>query len=103
LVTAAENTGKKSAVHQLAGLESGDRQPRRGAAAGGGILIEIGRAVEIVQGRERCRRGSTGSPARTTSKCTCGPVLRPVEPMRAMTSPFSTFSPTDTRFLRLCA
>ena len=42
--------------------------------------------------------GSTVRPLCETSKCTWGPVERPLEPIRAMVCPFLTFSPTWTRF-----
>jgi hypothetical protein len=40
--------------------------------------------------------GSTCRPLRTTSKCTCGPVERPVEPISAIESPRFTVWPTKT-------
>jgi len=41
-------------------------------------------------------RGSTCRPLRSTSKCTCGPVEWPVDPMSATASPRFTVSPTRT-------
>ena len=42
--------------------------------------------------------GLTRLPLCRTSKCTCGPVERPVEPIMATCCPFLTVSPTSTRW-----
>src|SRR5579885_3690803 len=47
--------------------------------------------------------GSTTRPRYQTSKCTCGPVERPVEPTSEITSPACTRSPTCASSLLLCA
>src|SRR4030088_1589454 len=48
-------------------------------------------------------RGLTCRPLRSTSKCTCGPVERPVDPMSATASPRFTIVPTLTSVRWLCA
>ena len=47
--------------------------------------------------------GLTAAPPMYISKCTCGPVERPVLPLSAIGSPCSTFWPTFTSSLLLCA
>ena len=48
------------------------------------------------------RTGLISRPFLITSKCTCGPVERPEEPISAILKPFSTVSPTETRIFELC-
>ena len=55
------------------------------------------------QGARMNFRGLTTRPCLCTSKCTCGPVERPVLPNSAMTCPLLTTSPTLTRLALLCA
>src|SRR5688572_18564201 len=47
--------------------------------------------------------GFKGMPFSRTSKCRCGPVVRPVEPTCAIGWPLSTTSPTLTRLFDRCA
>ena len=54
------------------------------------------------QGRTKSM-GFTALPWRRTSKCTCGPVDRPLLPRRAMVWPLLTLSPGSTRISALCA
>ena len=53
--------------------------------------------------RDRNLFGFNGMPFSRTSKCRCGPVVRPVAPTCAIGWPFSTTSPTFTRLLERCA
>src|SRR5207248_9092753 len=78
-----------------------------------GVLYEIAvPGAQLVRGRGNSRRvvgcaarvdqwpmkesGFTWRPLRSTSKCTCGPVERPLEPMSATDSPRFTIWPTAT-------
>lgn len=48
-------------------------------------------------GYRRYASGFAKTPFCLTSKWTCGPVVTPVSPTRAMTCPFWTFWPADTK------
>ena len=57
--------------------------------AGGSFVVQPSMALTIAV-------GFTGAPPRGwTSKCRCGPAALPVLPIQPMTSPATTFEPTD--------
>ena len=64
-------------------------------------LMEFGH--RILSDQSRYFSGFTCAPLIMISKCRCGPVLRPVLPLRAIFSFWSTFCPVDTSILLRCA
>ena len=103
LVTAAEYSGEdvQHAPGTSGRRDANTRRPGRKT----GSLLRQG-AGTFVRGRAQRRTndsGFIGRPSRSTSKCTCGPVERPVEPISATGSPRFTVCPGVTRIFALCA
>ena len=80
------------------------RGRRRGRPRGDPARLLSARALKIRQGAGfNSPSGSTGSPSLRTSKCRCGPEVRPESPTVATTWPSRTFWPVLTRRSRLWA